>query len=126
MSDLLEQTTEIVERFKGLGLEKAWELAPNELKRYKCENCKLIVWETPCPVCGNSTIKKMCPSDHCHCSEDIVESVKFCEVCGSGICPVCGTHDILALSRITGYINSVESFNMGKKQELKDRNRYIL
>lgn len=39
-------------------------------------------------------------------------------------CPKCGSKNVQHLSRITGYLQSVEGWNEGKKQELKDRKRY--
>jgi len=38
-------------------------------------------------------------------------------------CPKCGSHNIDHLSRITGYLQSVDGWNAGKKQELLDRTR---
>jgi len=40
------------------------------------------------------------------------------------ICPKCGSGNIQHLSRITGYLQNVEGWNAGKRQELKDRKRY--
>ena len=39
-------------------------------------------------------------------------------------CPKCGSEHVQHLSRITGYLQSVEGWNRGKRQELKDRKRY--
>ena len=39
-------------------------------------------------------------------------------------CPRCGSDEVQHLSRITGYLQSVEGWNKGKRQELKDRKRY--
>lgn len=39
-------------------------------------------------------------------------------------CPKCGSENVQHLSRITGYLQSVEGWNRGKRQELKDRKRY--
>jgi anaerobic ribonucleoside-triphosphate reductase len=39
-------------------------------------------------------------------------------------CPKCGSENVQHLSRITGYLQNVEGWNAGKKQELKDRQRY--
>ncbi len=38
-------------------------------------------------------------------------------------CPKCGSHNIDHLSRITGYLQSVDGWNAGKRQELVDRTR---
>jgi len=39
-------------------------------------------------------------------------------------CPKCGSENVQHLSRITGYLQSVEGWNRGKRQELLDRKRY--
>ncbi|MDO9516994.1 MAG: anaerobic ribonucleoside-triphosphate reductase [Methanosarcinaceae archaeon] len=39
-------------------------------------------------------------------------------------CSNCGSDNIEHLSRVTGYIQAVDGWNAGKKQELKDRMRY--
>jgi ribonucleoside-triphosphate reductase len=39
-------------------------------------------------------------------------------------CPKCGSEHVQHLSRITGYLQSVEGWNKGKRQELLDRKRY--
>ena len=39
-------------------------------------------------------------------------------------CPKCGSGRVQHLSRITGYLQNVEGWNAGKRQELKDRKRY--
>ncbi|KKH19853.1 anaerobic ribonucleoside-triphosphate reductase [Methanosarcina mazei] len=39
-------------------------------------------------------------------------------------CPKCGSGNVQHLSRITGYLQSVEGWNRGKRQELRDRKRY--
>jgi ribonucleoside-triphosphate reductase len=39
-------------------------------------------------------------------------------------CPKCGSDNVQHLSRITGYLQNVEGWNAGKRQELKDRQRY--
>ncbi len=38
-------------------------------------------------------------------------------------CPKCGSEKVQHLSRITGYLQAVEGWNAGKRQELKDRKR---
>lgn len=38
-------------------------------------------------------------------------------------CPKCGSTDVQHLSRITGYLQAVEGWNAGKRQELRDRKR---
>jgi anaerobic ribonucleoside-triphosphate reductase len=39
-------------------------------------------------------------------------------------CPNCESENVEHLSRVTGYIQAVDGWNNGKKQELKDRRRY--
>jgi anaerobic ribonucleoside-triphosphate reductase len=40
------------------------------------------------------------------------------------MCPKCESHDVAQISRVTGYIQEVGGWNVGKQQELKDRKRY--
>lgn len=124
MENLNEEQLELLKRFKTKGLDAAWDAASDELKRYKCNNCKMIVWETPCPNCGTVGIDKMCPADHCHCSHEVVEGFSFCEICEEPICPKCNSHNVQILSRITGYIQPFNGWNAAKVAEFKDRKRY--
>jgi ribonucleoside-triphosphate reductase len=39
-------------------------------------------------------------------------------------CPVCNSHELDHISRITGYLQAVSGWNTAKKQELKDRKKY--
>ena len=55
-----------------------------------------------------------------------VSGIAHCPLCGEACCPVCGRHKVIQLSRVTGYIQAVSGFNEAKKQELKDRKRYII
>jgi len=52
--------------------------------------------------------------------------IAFCEICGEPVCPVCGAHDVVQLSRITGYIQDVSGWNAGKRKELELRRRYTV
>lgn len=126
MAELNEEQLDLIERFKGKGLDVAWDATSDELKRYKCNNCKSIVWETPCPNCGTIGLDKMCPIDHCHCSHDVVERIEFCPVCDAPVCPECKAHNVQIFSRITGYIQPLEGWNAAKKAEFRDRTRYTL
>ena len=91
--------------------------------RWKCPICYKIIDELPCPECGYEKPTAMCHKDHvCTCLMPISEKIRFCEVCGSAICP-CGSHDVEVHTRITGYINALSGFNAGKAQEVKDRVR---
>jgi anaerobic ribonucleoside-triphosphate reductase len=55
-----------------------------------------------------------------------VPGIAYCPVCGAAMCPVCHRHNVTQLSRVTGYISSVDGWNEAKKQELKDRQRHNL
>jgi DNA-directed RNA polymerase subunit RPC12/RpoP len=107
-------------------------------QRYKCHQCKLIFLvdvqnedETDtiihCPECGESSpqvVLRMCPNDHIACHHDIASGIAYCDLCGEPICPICGSHDVAQISRVTGYMSNVDSWNAGKRQELHDRARY--
>jgi hypothetical protein len=105
------------------------------MTRYKCLKCLLYIDEedlneNKCPVCNGiigEDVIEACVNDHpCTCGVDSHASVVFCEICGQPICPGCGSHDVVAISRVTGYLQEVNGFNAGKKQELKDRNRHTV
>jgi len=53
-----------------------------------------------------------------------VSGIRYCKVCGKPECPVCHSHSVEQLSRVTGYIQAVSGWGNAKKQELKDRQRY--
>lgn len=128
-AQLTDEGKQIVERFSKLGpLGKTdiLEKIPEKERRYKCHTCHLIVDGSPCPNCGETYLVIMCPLDHCHCSHSTTSGVVYCPLCGDGICPDCGSHDVLQLSRVTGYLQDVSGWNSGKKQELKDRIRYTV
>ena len=112
---------EVAVKYEEALLKLAMEDEPK--RRFKCPICYSIVDETPCPMCGYATPAPMCREDHvCTCLNPISEKIRFCEVCGSAICP-CGCHDVEVHTRITGYINALSGFNAGKAQEVKDRVR---
>jgi hypothetical protein len=94
--------------------------------KYKCYNCSCIVDKKPCPVCGDRFVEEMCELDHTHCSHDIVSGIMSCPVCGKPCCPTCQCHDVIQISRVTGYLSDIGGWNNAKKQELKDRKRYDL
>lgn len=58
------------------------------------------------------------------CGKEIVPTTTQCEVCGGACCPECHNHSCMQLSRVTGYMGSVDSWNAGKKQEFLDRKRF--
>jgi hypothetical protein len=100
-------------------------------EQYKCVNCFLFINTEDvvfkgekripcCPVCGEE-VPKACPNDHCHCGHAVVERVAYCRICGKAMCPICYTHDVEQISRVTGYLQAVGGWNAAKQQELKDR-----
>ena len=114
------------------------------ISRYKCFVCKLVIksedtvpvksrvktgpWTEEmvipgCPECHNPVVP-MCPRDHTHCTHDIISGIAYCPDCGEAMCPICGSHDVAQISRVTGYLQEVGGWNAGKQQELKDRTRY--
>jgi len=102
-----------------------------EKERYKCHTCHTIVGvdkDEPCPVCGEEykNLIKMCPNDNCTCTHDVTMSLAYCPICGEAICPICGCHDVVQISRVTGYLQDVAGWNPAKRQELKDRHRVEL
>lgn len=116
---------ELPEELKPLvGLNDLNKL-PQHMKRYKCPICMRAGFtEKKCPNCGEETaLIIMCPVDHCDCHHLITEKLSYCPICGQPMCPVCGTHDVFQLTRITGYINDIGGFNNAKAQEVKDRVR---
>lgn len=103
---------------------------PTEQKRYKCYTCFTILNQPDlingrrCPKCGETHLTEMCPLDHNGCKHEVNERLAFCPICGKAICPECGDHNVLQISRVTGYLQDVSGWNNGKLQELKDRTRY--
>jgi anaerobic ribonucleoside-triphosphate reductase len=96
------------------------------IERYKCYTCHSIIDVEAgevCPVCGEKAIIKMCKLDHCNCTHEITFALAYCPACGEAVCPICGCHDVLQISRVTGYMQDVAGWNPAKRQELKDRNR---
>jgi hypothetical protein len=100
--------------------------------RYKCHTCHTIQKESDlvgekktCPDCGEqfAHLQKMCRLDHCHCTHEVIIGIAHCPECGQPICPECGCHDVVQISRVTGYLQDVSGWNAGKQQELKDRTR---
>lgn len=51
--------------------------------------------------------------------------IAHCDICDHPRCPICYNHNnTTQLSRVTGYIQTVNGFNNAKKQEVKDRKRH--
>ena len=96
------------------------------LKSVERETLAKRLRSAPCPQCGDEHLVIMCPLDHCHCSHDIISGIEYCPLCGEAVCPECGSHDVVQISRVTGYLQEVSGWNAGKQQELKDRARYTV
>lgn len=99
-----------------------------EPQNYKCPGCHHIIPTSAlpdgtCPVCGATDLTPMCPLDNYTCHHGVVSGTAICPICGAFICPVCGCHDVNPLSRVTGYLGPVGSWNKGKQQEFRDRVR---
>jgi len=96
----------------------------------KCLDCFLGYFpdeNETCPDCGSSNLELHCEKDvPCHCALQIHETVKICDVCGEPVCPECGCHDVVAISRITGYMSELGGWGLGKRQEFIDRQRYSI
>jgi len=68
----------------------------------------------------------MCENDVVGCECGVVPGLKVCEICGEFICPECGCHSVVPISRITGYFSPVSEWAAGKRSELIDRVRYTV
>jgi anaerobic ribonucleoside-triphosphate reductase len=69
-------------------------------------------------------MRERCSCYHpCMCPTDIHYGIKECPLCKKPICPDCGSCDVVAISRVTGYLSDFSGWNNAKKQELKDRKR---
>ena len=73
---------------------------------------------------------KKCPLDawveynHQACGRDLVGGITDCPICGQPMCPDCSNHGVTQLSRVTGYMGDIAGWNAGKRQELKERQKY--
>jgi hypothetical protein len=119
----------IIQQFKGKRYETFLKEIPVNERRWKCHTCFTILnnsdlIEGKCPICGEIHIQQMCPIDHNGCGHTISEGIEYCPVCGKNICPQCGDHSVVSVSRVTGYLSDISGWNNAKKQELKDRVRY--
>lgn len=105
------------------------------MKKYRCISCRTIIPEQYvkedlngnhiCPECGCG-VEETCPLDHGGCNHVIVPGISICPECGEYICPECGAHDVSPISRITGYLQDVNSWNAAKRRELVDRTKSVL
>jgi hypothetical protein len=101
----------------------------NEIKNglYKCNACGHFLEErdlidSKCPGCG-MVPEKRCSKDRiCNCIYDIEGGTQVCTECGEFTCK-CGSHSVMVLSRITGYIQEIGGWNYGKVSEFVDRHR---
>ena len=57
------------------------------------------------------------------CKNPLVAGTADCPICGKPMCPECMSHEVEQLSRVTGYMSNVGSWNAAKKQEFQDRKR---
>lgn len=80
------------------------------------KNIDLDVLE--CPVHLYAKTKGIC--------KRTIGGTKKCSVCGHYMCPECMNHAADIMSRVTGYLQVVSSWNTAKKQEFDDRTRYTL
>lgn len=130
-----EHELTLIQQFKGQSIDKIFSALPENLRRCKCHTCHHFFEESSlygankqCPICGEAFnhLETMCPLDHNSCHDEVIGRVEYCPICGKGVCPECGTHDVLLLSRVTGYLQDVSGWNNAKKQELKDRTHYSI
>lgn len=103
-----------------------------EQKRFKCHTCHVTFREDQfeseeknCPNCGEKfkNLEMMCELDHTNCTHEIIEGLAYCPKCKRAMCPICGSHDVAQVSRVTGYLADVAGWNNAKRAELKDRKR---
>ena len=105
-------------------------------RRLKCPACYGVAYEDEIsnhggkdgkqPLCSDCGLEmeEMCSEDHaCSCIHPVSIGNEYCPKCGKPICPGCGSHDVVQISRVTGYLQDVSGWNAGKQQELKDRQR---
>jgi hypothetical protein len=118
----------LIQQFAGKKYETVLNEIPENERKWKCHTCYTILKNTElinkrCPVCGETYLQRMCVLDHNECKHDIVASIEICPICHQPLCPICGCHDVAAVSRVTGYLSNIEGWNASKQQELKDRIR---
>lgn len=85
-------------------------------------NGKLFDVETP----GECPLAIWVAYNDTKCHREMVPNTASCPLCGNPVCPDCMNHVVEQLSRVTGYMSTVGSWNAAKKQEFKDRQRYEL
>lgn len=127
MEPWTEHQKELIQKYRGdTPCRENLDKVPESERNYICTICSKVFSgnKGTCPDCHTSHTQVMCPLDHADCTHEIVAGIATCPVCGSFICPECGSHDVTALSRVTGYMSDAANWNAGKKQELADRTRY--
>lgn len=106
-----------------------YDAEPNSEPKYKCNHCLLILMRSDlidgkCPKCGDKP-NEACIKDHsCICTHEIQSNGGLrCPDCKAFICD-CGSHDVVMISRVTGYLAEVGGWGAGKQAEFNDRTRY--
>lgn len=106
------------------GLDPSILVILSDRKDIYCPRCKTGNAELMCKVDAYSIYLKL-KGFSCRKGE-MINGTDICPVCKTSMCPECGNHNVVALSRVTGYVQDVGGWNMAKKQELLDRKRYII
>jgi anaerobic ribonucleoside-triphosphate reductase len=87
-----------------------------------CPECKSESTELMCRVDAYSIFLKL---NGFNCRKGtLINGAEICPICKTSMCPECGNHSCVSLSRVTGYIQDISGWNEAKKQELLDRQRY--
>ena len=125
---LSELENSIVLSYVGMKYNDILESIPLVDRRYKCHTCYYILnqpqlKEGRCPICGEKQLEPMCPIDNVDFIKDIHESIEICPLCDKPIDPITHNHNVVAITRVTGYLQDFSGFNAGKQQEVKDRVR---
>ena len=151
-NDTSETPTYIIPDAKT-DIHKMLTSLPENDTMHKCPHCNLIFDITQggqaniltilkcryyvyCPTCGERNPELICKVDaysavlkiqgkNCR-NGAIIAGTDLCPVCERAMCPQCGNHSVVSLSRVTGYFSDTNGWNNAKKQELKDRTRYAI
>ena len=118
----------LIKKYCGMTYKQILLTIPDSEKRYKCHDCFLIMKhsdlnEGSCPICKNKYLIEMCPLDNTVFAKDVTEAMLICPLCNQPIDPITHNHDVICITRVTGYLQDFSGFNMGKQQETKDRVR---
>jgi anaerobic ribonucleoside-triphosphate reductase len=89
-----------------------------------CPECKSESTELTCKVDAYSIYLKL-SGFNCRKGE-LISGTDICPSCNRPICPECCNHQVVSLSRVTGYMSDISGWNNAKRQELKDRKRYTI